>query len=361
MRRPPPLFALLCLVSLPACSDSTQGNIRLPEGFHISLLTDQVPGARAMAWGDAGTLFVGSTNAGKVYAVRPDGHVSVIAEKLKMPVGVAFREGDLYVSAISRILVLRDIEKHLDAPPMPEELPAQFPTESGHGWKFIAFGPDGKLYVPVGAPCNICRPDRERYANLQRMNTDGSAREVVAYGVRNTVGFTWHPQTHQLWFTDNGRDLLGDDLPSDELNKVSRVGEDFGYPDCHQGDLADPAEGKTPCSAFTPPVAKLGPHVAALGLRFYTGDQFPPEYRNNLFIAEHGSWNRSQKIGYRVARVELNEDGSLKRQSVFAEGWLDADGGVHGRPADVLVSPDGALLVSDDQKGAIYRISYDKP
>lgn len=362
MRRPPLLFALLSLASLSAsAADDILDRIRLPEGFHISLLSDQVPGARAMAWGDKGTLFVGSMGAGKVYAVRSNGKVSEVAENLQMPVGVAFRDGDLYVSTVSHVVVLRDIENHLDSPPKPEALPAQFPTETAHGWKFIAFGPDGKLYVPVGAPCNICRPDRERYANLQRMNPDGSDREVVAYGVRNTVGFTWHPQTHQLWFTDNGRDMLGDDQPDDELNKVSRVGEDFGFPDCHQGDIADPEEGKTPCSAFTPPVARLGPHVAALGLRFYTGTQFPPEYRNNLFIAEHGSWNRSQKIGYRVARVELNEDGSLKRKSVFAEGWLDQGGKVHGRPVDVLMAPDGALLVSDDQAGAIYRIRYGAP
>lgn len=361
MRRPTLLYALLLLTSLPALADGDLSDIQLPSGFHISLLTDQVPGARAMAWGDNGTLFVGSMSPGKVYAVRTDGQVSVVADDLQMPVGVAFRDGDLYVSAVSRILVLRGIEGRLDSPPKPEALPAKFPSETAHGWKFIAFGPDGKLYVPVGAPCNICRPDRQHYANLQRMNPDGSAREVVAYGIRNTVGFTWHPQTRQLWFTDNGRDMLGDNTPDDELNKVSQTGEDFGYPDCHQGDLADPEEGKTPCSAFTPPVARLGPHVAALGLRFYTGTQFPPEYRNNLFIAEHGSWNRSQKIGYRVARVELNDDGSLKRQSVFAEGWLDKDGNVRGRPVDVLVAPDGALLVSDDQAGAIYRIHYGNP
>lgn len=361
MRRHLLLCSLLSLTTAPAIAGSDLSQIRLPEGFHISLLTDQVPGARAMAWGDKGTLFVGSRSADKVYAVKPDGQVKALANDLQMPVGVTFHKGDLYVSSINRIVVLRDIEAHLDAPPEPEELPAEFPKENAHGWKFIAFGPDDKLYVPVGAPCNICRPDREKYANLQRMNADGSAREVVAYGIRNTVGFTWHPQTKQLWFTDNGRDLLGDDQPDDELNKLSKAGEDFGYPDCHQGDIADPEEGKTPCSAFTPPVAGLGPHVAALGLRFYTGEQFPAEYRNNLFIAEHGSWNRTQKIGYRVARVELNEDGTLKRQSVFAEGWLDKDGGVSGRPADVLVAPDGSLLVSDDQNGAIYRISYGKP
>ncbi|MBB4862108.1 glucose/arabinose dehydrogenase [Pseudomonas nitritireducens] len=361
MRRRILLCSLISVTATPALADIDLSQIRLPEGFHISLLTDQVPGARAMAWGDQGTLFVGSKSADKVYAVSPDGKVRSLGGGLQMPVGVAFHRGDLYISSISRIVVLRDIEAHLDAPPKAEELPAQFPKETAHGWKFIAFGPDDKLYVPVGAPCNICRPDREQYANLQRMNADGSAREVVAHGIRNTVGFTWHPQTKQLWFTDNGRDLLGDDKPDDELNKLSKVGEDFGYPDCHQGDIADPEEGKTPCSAFTPPVARLGPHVAALGLRFYTGEQFPAEYRNNLFIAEHGSWNRTQKIGYRVARVELNQDGTLKRQSVFAEGWLDKDGNVHGRPADVLVAPDGALLVSDDQNGAIYRIHYGKP
>ncbi|QRY80819.1 sorbosone dehydrogenase family protein [Pseudomonas sp. PDNC002] len=361
MRRYPLLCSLLSLTALSAMADTNLSHIRLPAGFSISLLTDQVPGARAMAWGDKGTLFVGSRSGDKVYAVTPGGEVKALGEGLQMPVGVAFHKGDLYVSSINRIVVLRDIEAHLDDPPKAVELPAQFPQETAHGWKFIAFGPDDKLYVPVGAPCNICRPDRERYANLQRMNTDGSAREVVAYGIRNTVGFTWQPQTKQLWFTDNGRDLMGDDKPDDELNKVSRIGEDFGYPDCHQGDLADPEEGRKPCSTFTPPVAKLGPHVAALGLRFYTGEQFPTEYRNNLFIAEHGSWNRSQKIGYRVSRVELNDDGTLKRQSVFAEGWLDSDGEVHGRPADVLVAPDGALLVSDDQNGAIYRISYGKP
>lgn len=361
MRRHFLLCSLLSLTVAPAMADTDLSHIRLSEGFHISLLTDQVPGARAMAWGDNGTLFVGSRSSDKVYAVTPDGTVRPVASGLQMPVGVTFHKGDLYVSSISRIVVLRNIEAHLDAPPKAEELPAAFPKETAHGWKFIAFGPDDKLYVPVGAPCNICRPDRQHYANLQRMNADGSEREVVAYGIRNTVGFTWHPQTGQLWFTDNGRDMLGDDKPNDELNKLSKVGEDFGYPDCHQGDIADPEEGKTPCSAFTPPVAKLGPHVAALGLRFYTGEQFPAEYRNNLFIAEHGSWNRTQKIGYRVKRVELNDDGTLKRQSVFAEGWLDQDGGVNGRPADVLVAPDGSLLVSDDQNGAIYRIRYGKP
>ncbi|MNM75016.1 Soluble aldose sugar dehydrogenase YliI precursor [compost metagenome] len=352
------IIALLSGFASTAHGAAPLEHIKLPDGFRIEVFSDQVPSARAMAWGERGTLFVGS-KSGEVYALSADGsRVRVIADDLQMPVGVAFRDGDLYVSAVSRIVVLRDIESHLDEPPKPEPLPAEFPWETHHGWKFIAFGPDGKLYVPVGAPCNICRPERESYANLQRMNVDGSGREVVAYGVRNTVGFTWHPQTQELWFTDNGRDMLGDNLPDDELNRVTRNGEDFGYPDCHAGDIADPEFTAKPCSAFTPPVAKLGPHVAALGVRFYTGEQFPAEYRNNLFIAEHGSWNRSEKIGYRIKRVELNEDGSLKHQSVFAEGWLGSDGKVSGRPADVLVAPDGSLLVSDDRAGAIYRISY---
>ncbi|MCY1275954.1 putative membrane-bound dehydrogenase domain protein [compost metagenome] len=356
------LSALALLAGLAATAGAAPlDDIRLPQGFRIEVLSDQLPNARAMTWGAKGTLFVGSRNGGKVYALQPEsGKVRVIADDLDMPVGVAFQDGDLYVSSVSRIVVLRDIESHLDDPPEPEELPAEFPDETHHGWKFIAFGPDGKLYVPVGAPCNICRPERERYANLQRMNPDGSGREVIAHGIRNTVGFTWHPETGQLWFTDNGRDMLGDDLPGDELNRLGKVGEDFGYPDCHQGDTPDPEFAAKPCSAFTPPVARLGPHVAALGLRFYTGTQFPAEYRNNLFIAEHGSWNRSEKIGYRVSRIELDEDGSLKRQSVFAEGWLGKDGSVSGRPVDVLVAPDGSLLVSDDKAGAIYRISYGK-
>ncbi|KAF1054537.1 MAG: Aldose sugar dehydrogenase YliI [Stenotrophomonas maltophilia] len=362
MRRNLLLASALALSPLAGLAASAVEQLKVPAGFHVELLSDQVPNARGMALGANGTLFIGSMSEGKVYALLPgQTRPRVLAEHLQMPAGVAFHRGDLYVSAISHIYVLRDIEAHLDAPPEPEALPAEFPSETHHGWKFIAFGPDDKLYVPVGAPCNICRPDRERYANLQRMNADGSGREVVAYGIRNSVGFAWSPQDQSLWFTDNGRDLLGDDRPSDELNHVTHQGQDFGYPDCHAGDIPDPEFTRRPCSAFVPPVAKLGPHVAALGLRFYTGTQFPAEYRNNLFVAEHGSWNSSRKVGYRIACVELNADGSLKRQSVFAEGWLQPGEKVLGRPADVLVAPDGALLVSDDTAGAIYRIRYQQP
>ncbi len=355
MRR---LLALLLFLPLIALAQAPLEKIRLPPGFRIEVLSDQVPSAREMTWGAEGTLFVGSNAAGKVYALDTrSGKVRTLASGLKMPVGVAFHEGDLYVSAISRILRLRDIESQLDAPPQPEQVGPAFPAETHHGWKFIAFGPDGKLYVPVGAPCNVCERDPDTYAALHRMNPDGSGLELVARGIRNTVGFDWHPKTGELWFSDNGRDLLGDDTPDCELNRITGPNPHFGFPYCHAGSVADPEFGKRPCKEFVAPVAKLGPHVAPLGLRFYTGSQFPAEYRDNLFIAEHGSWNRSEKIGYRIKRVELNEDGSLKRQSVFAEGWLE-NGEVWGRPADVLVAPDGSLLVSDDQAGAIYRISY---
>ncbi len=335
--------------------------IRLPAGFSISVFADNVPSARAMALGTKGTLFVGSMR-GSVYALRIKGDRAVethrIASGLEMPVGVAFRDGALYVSAVSRILRFDDVEERLQNPPRPVVVNDQFPGDNHHGWKFIAFGPDGMLYVPVGAPCNICNPDPDRYANVMRMKADGSGLEVFARGIRNTVGFDWHPRTKELWFTDNGRDLMGDNVPDDELNRAPRAGLNFGYPFCHAGDIPDPEYGKLHrCSEFVAPVLKLGPHVAALGMRFYTGAMFPAEYRNNIFIAEHGSWNRSKKIGYRVMRVVLNGDRAARYES-FAEGWLQSDERAWGRPVDVLVMPDGALLVSDDQAGAIYRIAY---
>jgi glucose/arabinose dehydrogenase len=231
----------------------------------------------------------------------------------------------------------------------------KFPSEKHHGWKYLRFSLDGWLYVPVGAPCNVCEPD-EHHALIARIRPDGSGYEVFARGVRNSVGFDFDPVTKELWFTDNGRDMMGDDMPSDELNHAPRAGMHFGFPYCHQGDTPDPNYGRRPCSDFTPPVVKLGPHVASLGMRFYTGAQFPAEYRNNIFIAEHGSWNRSSKIGYRIARVVL-EGGKVTKHEVFAEGWLQGES-AWGRPVDIEVMRDGSLLVSDDQAGAIYRISY---
>jgi glucose/arabinose dehydrogenase len=339
--------------------------IKLPPGFSIAVLSDDVPGARAMVLSPKGVLYAGSLD-GHVYALElKDGRVTakhVIASGLDEPAGVAMRNGALYVSAISRILRFDDMDSRLDAPPTPVVITDKLPTDRQHGWKFIAFGPDGKLYVPTGAPCNICNPDRKRYALIARMNPDGTGYEVFASGVRNTVGFDWDPQTKELWFTDNGRDMLGDDIPDDKLNHAPKAGMDFGYPYCHGGDIADPEFGAGhPCSGFTPPVVKLGAHVASLGMRFYTGTMFPADYKNNVFIAEHGSWNRSTKVGYRIVRVVLGANGEKPRMEPFAQGWLRANGEVWGRPADVLPMPDGSLLVSDDDAGAIYRITYTQP
>ncbi len=336
--------------------------IKLPPGFQISVYAE-VPNARAMALGKNGTVYVGSRSAGKVYAVLNRGGgpraeaVLTLAEGLTLPVGVAYRDGSLYVSEVNRILRFDRVDAPFPRPPRPVVVNDRFPRDRHHGWKFIAFGPDGMLYVPVGAPCNICEPDPDRYANIMRMRSDGGGLEVFARGVRNSVGFDWHPETRELWFTDNGRDWLGNDAPPDELNHAPKPGMHFGYPYCHGGDLADPEHGaKRRCDEFTPPARNLGPHVAALGMRFYTGRMFPKEYRNQIFIAEHGSWNRSRKIGYRVSLARLSGNRAVQYET-FAEGWLQGDS-AWGRPADVLVMPDGALLVSDDHAGAIYRIAY---
>ena len=359
-----------CLLALTGAGAVAQTSlaleqIKLPAGFSIALWA-RVDNARQMALGrtdaNGGTLFVGSMRAGRVHALRFDAAYRaqapvVVASNLQMPVGVAYRDGSLYVSAVSRILRFDDIERRLDNPPPPALVTDRLPGETHHGWKFIAFGPDGKLYVPVGAPCNICEPDPQRYANILRMNADGSAIETFARGVRNTVGFDWQPQTGELWFTDNGRDMLGDGVPPDELNHAPRAGMHFGYPYCHGGDLPDPEFGaKRGCQEFTAPVQKLGPHVAGLGMRFYTGAMFPAAYRQQVFIAEHGSWNRSKKIGYQISLVRLN-NGRAVSYEPFASGWLQGES-AWGRPADVLVLPDGSLLVSDDSAGAIYRITY---
>ena len=358
------LAIALCLLTpaLPA-QQLPLDQIKLPPGFTISVFAGNVPNARAMAWGDKGTLFVGSREAGRVYAIRTrDGvpvETSTVASGLNLPVGVAFHKGALYVSEVSRILRFDGIEDGSGQPRKPAIVSDRFPAETHHGWKFIAFGPDGKLYVPVGAPCNVCERDPDRYANIMRMNADGSGLEVYARGVRNSVGFDWHPASRELWFTDNGRDLMGDDIPDDELNHAPRAGLHFGFPYCHAGTVSDPEYGgKRACGEFQAPAVKLGPHVAALGMRFYTGTMFPPEYRNSVFIAQHGSWNRSRKIGFRIMRVEL-KDNQPVRYLPFAEGWLQGER-AWGRPVDVLVAPDGALLVSDDQAGVIYRISYQR-
>jgi glucose/arabinose dehydrogenase len=358
--------ALLALVLLCACSASPAQNppierLKLPPGFALELWA-RVQEPRAMALGADRTLFVGSRGAGKVHAIKFDdalraGAVSTVAEGLDMPVGVAFRDGALYVSSISRILRYDAIEAKLANPPRPAVVSDRFPKDTHHGWKFIAFGPDGKLYVPVGAPCNICDRDADGYANIMRMNADGSQLEVYSRGVRNSVGFDWHPQTKALWFTDNGRDWMGDEQPSCELNHAPKPGMHFGYPFCHAGTIADPEFGsKRRCSEFVPPAANLGPHVAPLGMRFYTGTQFPAEYRDRIFIALHGSWNRAKKSGYQVVTARLDGDRVVAVEP-FITGWLQGESN-WGRPADVLMLPDGSLLVSDDQANAIYRVRH---
>ncbi len=362
----PVLAAVLLFIALlfpQACSGRPLplDTIKLPPGFEIGIYADDIPGARSITLGSRGTLFVGTRGEGKVYAVldrdkdnRAD-EVITLAQRLNTPNGVAFRDGALYVAEVNRVLRFDNIEARLNNPPRPVIVSDRFPRDQHHGWKFIRFGPDGLLYVPVGAPCNICEPG-SRYSVIMRMNADGTGLETFARGVRNSVGFDWDPETGELWFTDNGRDWLGDDMPPDELNHAPRKGLNFGYPYCHGKDISDPEYGhKHRCTDFVPTAQELGPHVAALGIRFYTGKMFPDEYRNQIFIAEHGSWNRSIPIGYRLTLVRMVNHRPA-RYEIFAQGWLQ---GLHawGRPVDLLVMPDGALLVSDDKAGVIYRIS----
>lgn len=336
--------------------------IKLPEGFKISVFAENVKGARSMCLGAKGTLFVG-TRDGNVYALidadkdNKAEKMYTLAKDMNSPNGVAFRDGSLYIAEIHQVRRFDNIESNLEKLPEGVLINNQFAVHEHHGWKYIAFGPDGKLYLPVGAPCNVCDKDAEGFSNLMRMNPDGSGLEVYARGIRNTVGFAWHPETKELWFTDNGRDMMGDDIPPDELNYAPKSGMHFGFPFCQGGDIPDPEYGAGhSCSEFTPPAQKLGPHVAALGMKFYTGTKFPAKYHNAIFIAEHGSWNRSTKIGYRVMMVRLDGNKAVSYEP-FAEGWLNGSD-VWGRPVDILIMPDGSMLVSDDHAGAIYRITY---
>ncbi len=365
-----PLLASFLLYSYPALADLR--SIKLPPGFRISVFAQNVPGARSLSLGPKGIVFVGSRQ-GEVYALEDkDGDfraekVYTVARNLNFPNGVAYYKKHLYIAEIDKILRIKNISQHLrTSTTTPEVIYENLPKKSHHGWKFIAFGPDGKLYIPVGAPCNICDDKTGPFAKILRLNIAAKEikkekLEVVAHGVRNTVGFDWHPETKKLWFTDNGRDLLGDDQPPDELNRVSKSGNHFGYPFCHGGDILEPtvlARNRL-CSEFVAPVRKLGAHVAALGMRFYRGKQFPKKYHNQIFIAEHGSWNRSSKSGYRITLVTMKNNGAKPTYTSFATGWLQGEK-VSGRPVDVLNMPDGSLLVSDDLSGQVYRISYKK-
>lgn len=355
-----------CLILVQSASSAALpvNLIKVPPGFSVSVYADNVPGARSMTLSPAGTLFVGTRQEGKVYALldrkkeNKADEVVVIASGLTMPNGVAFRNGSLFIAEISRVLRFDNIEAHLMDPPRPVVINDSFPAKTSHGWKFIRFGPDGKLYVPVGAPCNACESKDPRFATIMRMNAGGTGLEIFASGVRNTVGFDWSPQTGELWFTDNGRDWMGDNAPPDELNRAPVEGLHFGFPYRHGKNILDPGFPEKKGIRYVPPEIELGPHVAALGMRFYTGTLFPAEYRNIIFIAEHGSWNRSVPTGYRITMVRLEGNKAIDYR-VFAEGWLQGRR-AWGRPVDVQVMPDGALLVSDDKAGAIYRIQYQK-
>ena len=363
------LFPMILLILPFACAESSDQQdvlkqLHLPDGFIISIFADNVPDARSLALGDNGVVFAGTTSAGKVYAVQDNNNDGVadkqylIASGLNMPNGVAYKDGSLYVAEVNRIIRFDHISQQLSNPPKPVVVYDQFPSDKHHGWKYLRFGPDNKLYTAVGAPCNICNPEKEIYASLVRLNPDGSDFEIIARGIRNTVGFDWQPGTDALFFTDNGRDYLGDDVPPDELNQWTVKGEHFGYPYCHGGDIPDPefADGKK-CRQFIAPVWKFRAHVAALGIRFYQGKQFPDEYKNQLFVAEHGSWNRTELQGYRVALIKFNQGKPVSEQN-FVSGWLTKGGDVLGRPVDILTLPDGSLLISDDKLGVIYKVSY---
>ena len=339
--------------------------LKLPPGFAIEVYSADVPNARSLALGAPGIVYVSTRRDKRVYAVvdrnrdhKPE-KVYTVAQGLDTPNGLAYRNGSLYIAQIDRILRLDGIDTHLATPPKPTVIIDTLPKFEHHGWRYIRFGPDGMLYIPIGAPCNICKRDEPIFASIARMKPDGTGLEVFASGVRNSVGFDWHPVTHELWFTDNGRDALGNDIPPDELDRAPRAGMHFGYPHCHAGVILDPEFGR-PCTEFEPPVQNLGAHVAALGMRFYTGAMFPPEYKNAIIIAEHGSWNREHKLGYRVMVVRLDGNKAVSYEPLIT-GWMDEQTEkAWGRPVDVEILDDGSLLISDDWKGVLYRVTYRK-
>jgi glucose/arabinose dehydrogenase len=349
------------LIGTPA-KDIPIDKITLPPGFKIEIWADGLKEARSMTLGAKGTVFVGNRLRDQVLAVVDHGghrEVKVIAKGLSAPNGVAFSNGTLFVAERERIIRFDNIEDNLDEPPQPKIVVDGLPHQTNHFWKFMTMGPDGWLYFNQGSPFNIAMPNYLQAAIL-RVNPQTHNLQIYAQGVRNSVGMAFNPVTQQLWFTDNGRDWLGDNEPSDKLDHATAQGENFGYPFCDGGDILDPQYGKyASCADFVPPDVKLGPHVASLGMRFYTGNMFPADYQNNIFIAEHGSWNRTQKSGYNVTRVELGPAGNVRKSEIFMGGMLQGNQ-FWGRPVDVLVMPDGALLVSDDWNGVIYRISYQK-
>ena len=349
---------------LPAAPDKLPlAKLKLPPGFNLEVYAAGMANARSLAEGDKGTVFVGSRLVDKVYGiVNKDGKrsVKVIASGLYRPNGVAFKNGTLYIAELSQVSKIDKVEDNLDSPPKPVVIYDKLPKDEAHGWKFIAIGPDNKLYVEVGQPGNNVLHD-DAHGQIRRMNLDGTGAEVYAFGVRHSVGFDWNPENKQMYFTDNGRDWLSESVPEDELNRVTKMGEDFGAPFCWQGNIIDQELGwGKNCKDYTAPVGLMGPHVASLGMRFYTGSMFPKSYKNAIFIARHGSWNKSHKEGGDVVVVKLNKDGTVKSMEPFMTGFLE-DNKYVGRPVDVMVAKDGSLLVSDDWNGAVYRVTYGKP
>jgi len=350
-------------------SSISLGYLEAPAGFEISIFAEGVTNARQMAMSDSGVLYVGSRREGKVYAVVDNNNdfladsVYTIIEGLRLPNGVAYKDGALFVAEVSKVWRFDNIDQNYADSPEPVLVTDELPTEGHHGWKYIAFGPDDKLYVPIGAPCNICNHEEDNplFATLTKMNADGSEHEIVAKGIRNTVGFTWHPETGNIWFTDNGRDWLGDDIPPCELNEITGEDQHFGYPYLHGNDVWDPKfgeDGKPMADLFKKPVQELGAHVAPLGVIFYTGNMFPTSYKNRALIAEHGSWNRSSKVGYQISQVIFDDEGNPTEYKPFITGWLAGEEDIKGRPVSILQLDDGSLLISDDDSGKIYRVTY---
>ena len=371
-------FSLLLLI-FPCFSilsaDEPFDQLELPDGFKISIYAKNIKSARQIAESKNGTIFVGSKSGDSVMALidtNNDNYAEtkiIVASGLSNPTGVALKNGNLYFSEIDKIWVVKNIDEYIEngvheEQPLKEIYTDQLPSDSWHGWKWLGFGPDGYLYVPVGAPCNIClKPlqDDSRFASIHRVLQDGSL-ETVASGVRNTVGFDWHPKTEKLYFSDNGRDWLGDDSPSCELNIINEEGDFFGYPYKHATNVVDPEYGKLIPSLdknFSDPILELGAHVAPTGIAFYDKNTFPKNYHNNLFITLHGSWNRSKKVGYKVISVNFDDDGNYLAHQDFISGWLK-DGKVWGRPSAPFVKSDGSLLISDDKYNVIYRVTYAK-
>ncbi|MEA2875294.1 MAG: hypothetical protein QOF14_490 [Hyphomicrobiales bacterium] len=352
---------------IPATAEklaTVPGKLKLQKGFNIELYAGNVPNARSMRQGEKGTVFVGSRLQDKVhYITEKDGKrdVKVLVSGLYRPNGLAIKDGTLYIAELSKISKIEKVEDNLDKNPKPVEIYSDLPKDEAHGWKFIGIGPDNKIYVPIGLPCNSC-PAPDTHAQMRRINLDGSGAEVVARGIRNTVGFDWHPVSKELYFTDNSRDWVSEDHPEDELNRITKVGQHFGNPFCHQGDFLDPELGwGRSCDEFEKPVAKMGAHTAVLGARFYTGDKFPAKYKNALFVARHGSWNRTKKQGGDIVVVHLNKDGTVKNIEPFITGFLGEDNNYIGRPVDVVFLKDGSMLISDDFNGAIWRVTYGNP